>query len=247
MMPPRQTAAVLLIGNEILSGRTHDKNLPYIAEKLTAHGVDLREARVVADDTHAIIAAVNACRTSFATVITTGGIGPTHDDITAEAVARAFGCRLIRDPEAVRRLERHYAPGDLNDARLKMADVPEGASLIDNPVSAAPGFRLGNVFVLAGVPRIMQAMLDHVLPQLQGGPPMLSVTVTSPLPEGTIAADLTAVQGEFPDVAIGSYPFFRNGQIGVSLVARHTDPLRLEAVEGKLKDMIADLARRHAI
>jgi molybdenum cofactor synthesis domain-containing protein len=235
------TAALLLIGNEILSGRTHDKNLPYIAEKLNAHGVRLREVRVIPDQRDVIIATLNACRKTYDYVLTTGGIGPTHDDITAACVAEAFGVALLRDPEAVARLERHYNPGDLNAARLKMADVPQGATLIDNPVSAAPGFRVDNVFVMAGVPRIMQAMLDCVLPQLAGGAPVLSRTVSCLLPEGEIAAALTAVQNQFSDVEIGSYPYFQNGAFGVSLVARTPDAARLEAVATALETMIATL------
>ena len=241
--PPRPapTAAVLLIGNEILSGRTHDKNLPYIAEKLNAHGVRLREARVIPDQREVIIATINACRGAYDYVLTTGGIGPTHDDITATCIAEAFGRRLVRDPEAVARLERHYQHGDLNEARLKMAEVPEGASLIDNPVSAAPGFRIENVFVMAGVPRIMQAMLDFVLPQLAGGDPVLSRTVSCLLPEGEIAAALTDVQQQFSDVEIGSYPYFQNGAFGVSLVARSPDAARLETVAAAITAMIAAL------
>jgi molybdenum cofactor synthesis domain-containing protein len=235
------TACVLLIGNEILSGRTHDKNLPYIAEKLNAHGIRLREARVVPDQRDVIIATVNACRTAFDYVLTTGGIGPTHDDITAGCIAEAFGVPLLRDPEAVARLERHYQPGELNEARLKMAEVPEGATLIDNPVSAAPGFRIGNVFVMAGVPRIMQAMLDCVLPQLAGGTPVQSRTVSCLLSEGQIAAALTAVQAQFTDIEIGSYPYFRNGAFGVSLVARGIDTLRIDAAAAALEAMIARL------
>jgi molybdenum cofactor synthesis domain-containing protein len=240
------TAAILLIGNEILSGRTHDKNLPYIAEKLTAHGVRVREARVIADQPAAIVAAVNACRATYDYVLTTGGIGPTHDDITSLCIAEAFGSPLHADPEAVARLTAHYGAENLNSARLKMAEVPAGASLIDNPVSAAPGFRIGNVFVMAGVPRIMQAMLDHVLRQIQGGPPVLSATVSCLLGEGTIAAALTAVQNRFADVEIGSYPYFQNGRFGVSLVARTVDAERLAATVIALETMIAELEAQHS-
>jgi len=235
------TAAVLLIGNEILSGRTHDKNLPYIAEKLNAHGVRLREARVIPDQRDVIVATVNACRATYDYVLTTGGIGPTHDDITAGCIAEAFGCRLVRHPEAVARLERHYLPGDLNAARLKMAEVPEGATLIDNPVSAAPGFRIENVFVMAGVPRIMQAMLDFVLPQLAGGAPVLSRTVSCLLREGEIAAALTALQQQFSDIEIGSYPYFRDGAFGVSLVARSIDAARVDSAAAAIERMIAGI------
>ncbi len=162
------TAAVIVIGNEILSGRTHDANLPYLARSLNTVGIRVMEARVIADDEGAIVSAVNACRAAYDHVFTTGGIGPTHDDITSAAVARAFNVALVRDPQAVSLLTHHYAAADLNEARLKMAEVPEGASLIDNPVSAAPGFRIDNVWVLPGVPRILQAMVDGLTAGLQG-------------------------------------------------------------------------------
>ncbi len=238
---PAPTAAVLIIGNEILSGRTKDANLPHIAEALGNLGIRLREARVVADVEEEIVAAVNALRARYSYVFTTGGIGPTHDDITSASVARAFGVALERNPEAVARLERHYAPGQLNEARLRMAEVPAGASLIDNPISQAPGFQIGNVFVMAGVPNIMQAMLDGVLPRLRGGPPLHARTVACGLGEGSIADELGALQARYPDLEIGSYPYFRAGYFGVSLVLRGTDESRVEAATEELAGTIRRL------
>ncbi|HSK39399.1 MAG TPA: competence/damage-inducible protein A, partial [Arenibaculum sp.] len=189
------TAAVIVIGNEILSGRTQDANLGYMARRLTELGIRLREARVIADDPDEIVAAVNALRSRYDHVFTTGGIGPTHDDITSGCVAKAFGVELERNAEAVRRLEAHYGdPSMLNAARLRMAEIPVGATLIDNPVSAAPGFRIGNVHVLAGVPSIMRAMFDGIAPGLRGGPPIHARTVSCALAEGTLAEGLGALQ-----------------------------------------------------
>ena len=235
------TACVLIIGNEILSGRTKDANLPYLAEGLNAIGVRLMEARVIPDVPQTIIDTVNAVRPKFDYVFTTGGIGPTHDDITAECIAAAFGVPLIRHPEALARLERHYPPGGLNEARLRMANTPEGAILIDNPVSTAPGFQIGNVLVLAGVPAIMRAMFEGVKHRLVGGKPMLSRTVTSNLPEGTMAADMTALQARYPDVEIGSYPFFRMGRSGTSIVLRSTDVARLASATEEMKAIMVAL------
>ena len=236
------TAAVLIIGNEILSGRTKDANLPHIAEKLGGIGIRLREARVVPDVEEEIIAALDALRARYSYVFTTGGIGPTHDDITSACVAKAFGVALERNPEAVARLERHYGdPSKLNEARLRMANIPAGATLVDNPISAAPGFQIGNVFVMAGVPNIMQAMLDGVLPRLQGGPALHARTVACELAEGRIAEDLGALQDRYPDLEIGSYPYFRNGFFGVSLVLRGTDEPRLEAATEELAGIVRRL------
>ena len=224
MSPPQTvTAALLIIGNEILSGRTRDANLPYIAEKLGVRGIRLAEARVVADNEAEIVAAVNALRARYDYLFTTGGIGPTHDDITAQCVAVAFGVAIERNAEAVALLESHYPPGQLNEARLRMATIPVGATLIDNPVSRAPGFRLGNVLVMAGVPKIMQAMLDGVLPALTGGAPVRSRSVAAALAEGTLAGPLSEIQARHPDIDIGSYPYFRAGAFGVSIVLRGTD------------------------
>jgi molybdenum cofactor synthesis domain-containing protein len=236
--PPTVTACVLIIGNEILSGRTQDANLPYLAKALNAVGVRVMEARVIRDEEAAIVETVNACRAAYDYVFTTGGIGPTHDDITSACVARAFGVELIRHPRAADLLTRHYAVSQLNPARLKMADVPEGAELIDNPVSAAPGFCIGNVFVLPGVPRILQAMVDGLAPTLQGGAPVLSRTVSAFTTESGIAQPLAVVQDRHPQVEIGSYPFVRSGRFGASLVARATDPAALEAA---VADVVAML------
>ncbi|MDJ0971238.1 MAG: molybdopterin-binding protein [Kiloniellales bacterium] len=235
------TAAVLIIGNEILSGRTKDANLPYLGERLGELGIRLAEARVVADLKDEIVAAVNVLRQRYTYVFTTGGIGPTHDDITAECVAAAFGRPLIRNPEALALLQAHYAPGDLNEARLRMANTPEGATLIENPISHAPGFRMENVHVLAGVPAIMRAMFDSLAPGLTGGPPLRSRTVTSKLPEGALAAGLGALQVRYPEVDIGSYPSFRDGRPSVAVVLRATDESRLAAAADEVGDLIRGL------
>ena len=231
---PAKTAAVLVIGDEILSGRTREANLPYLAERLGARGVPVVEARVVRDDAAAIMDAVNALRSRYAYVFTSGGIGPTHDDITSRCVAQAFGLPMERNAEAVRRLAAHYDPGQLNEARLTMADMPLGASLIDNPVSAAPGFRIENVYVLAGVPMVFQAMVDAIVGGLTGGPPLLSRTIVCRLGEGAIAADLGAIQGRYPAVSIGSYPYLRQGLVGVSLVVRGTDDAAIGGAVGEI-------------
>lgn len=236
------TAALLIIGNEILSGRTKDANASFLAERLTARGIRLKEIRVVPDEPEEIVAAVNTLRGKYDYLFTTGGIGPTHDDITADCVAEAFGVPLREHPEAVRRLQAHYAnPGMLNAARMRMTRVPEGGTLIDNPVSIAPGFRIGNVFVMAGVPKIMQAMFEGIAHTLTGGAPMLSLTVTSDLPEGTIAAALGVAQERFAAIEIGSYPFFRGGALGVSVVLRGTDAGALEAAALLVEELIRDL------
>lgn len=236
------TAALLIIGNEILSGRTQDANLNFIAKYLAGIGVRFREARVVPDVEGEIVTAVNALRAKYTYLFTTGGIGPTHDDITAECVAKAFGVPLVRHPEAVRRLERHYAGTDmLNEARLRMANTPEGASLIDNPVSAAPGFQIGNVFVMAGVPMIMQAMLAGLGDRLVGGPKVLVRTVASGVPEGTMADPLRGIAADYPGVDIGSYPAFRQGKISTSLVLRATDPAALDGATGAVLAMLRGL------
>jgi len=236
------TAAVLIVGNEILSGRTKDANLPHIAERLGEIGIRVREARVVADVPEAIVAAVNELRARYTYVFTTGGIGPTHDDITSECVAAAFGVALERNPEAVARLERHYGdPAHLNEARLRMANVPAGGILVDNPISAAPGYQIGNVFVLAGVPNIMQAMLDGILPRLKGGAPIHARTVSCELAEGKLAADLGALQERYPELEIGSYPYFRRGDFGVSLVLRGTDDGLLDRAAEELAGIVRRL------
>lgn len=235
------TAAVLIIGNEILTGRTQDANLKEIALRLLPAGIKLAEARVVVDDASAIIAAVNALRTTYDYVFTTGGIGPTHDDITAEAVAVAFGLPLIEHVEARARLLQYYGPDKLTAARLRMARTPEGAELINNPVSAAPGFRIGNVIVMAGIPAIMCAMMDETLASLQGGSAYLSRTISGMVPESMIADELRQLAEKYANCDIGSYPWFRLGAYGLSLVVRGTDASRLAAAA---TDLLA-LMRRH--
>ena len=231
-----ETACVIVIGNEILSGKTQDRNGPYLAARLGALGVRVAEIRVIADVESSIVRAVNETRASHDYVVTTGGIGPTHDDITSASIAKAFGVRHVRNPQAEARLRRHYArPEDLNAQRLRMAEMPEGAELIDNPVSVAPGFRIGNVIVLAGVPRIMQAMFEGFRHRLRGGAPMLSRTVVAQVPEGKMAAGLGAAQAAHPGVEIGSYPFFRDGKLGASLVVRGTDVAGVAAATEAVK------------
>jgi molybdenum cofactor synthesis domain-containing protein len=238
---PTVTAAIIVIGNEILSGRTKDANLIYLAERLNEIGIRLMEGRIVADLEEAIAQAVNDCRVKYDYVFTTGGIGPTHDDITAGSIARAFGLPLKPHPDAVARLERHYAQGQLNEARMRMALTPEGASLIDNPISAAPGFRIGNVLVFAGVPAIMQAMFEGIKHTLVGGAPLRSRTFRTNLPEGVLAADLGALQTRYPDVEIGSYPSFARRESGVRIVLRSTDAARLDAASAEFVALVSAL------
>ena len=240
-MAKEVTAALLVIGNEILSGRTQDVNVQYIATGLNEVGVRLKEVRVVADDEAAIIGALNALRAQYAYVFTTGGIGPTHDDITAECVARAFSVPLLRDPRAVEQLLKQIRPENLNEARLRMANIPQGADLIDNPVSHAPGFHIGNVYVMAGVPRIMQAMFDGVKPTLKGGAPVLAASVIIHAPEGAVAASLREIQDKAPDTEIGSYPFARDGRFGTVIVTRGTDRARVLAVSAEVVAMAQSL------
>ena len=240
---PMPTAAVLVIGNEILSGRTNDANLHYLARRLTEIGVRLAEARVVEDDATAIATALNALRRAHTYVFTTGGIGPTHDDITAESVAKALRLPLITDKRALALLKAHYERRGttLNAARKRMARMPKGSTLVENPVSSAPGFRIKNVFVMAGVPLIMQAMFESVAGTLQGGPPLLSRTVRVSLPEGDFAAALGKLQKRFADVSIGSYPMFLRRDPGVRIVLRSQNPARLAAAVEGLFALMADL------
>jgi molybdenum cofactor synthesis domain-containing protein len=235
------TAAILLIGNEILSGRTKDANLNYLATELTAIGVRLMEARVVPDAPEAIVKAVNELRAAYDHVFTTGGIGPTHDDITSGCVAKAFGLPLVKDPRAVRLLTNHYGEANLTEARLRMAHVPEGATLIDNPVSTAPGFQIGNVFVLAGVPAICRAMFDGLKGRLKTGDKVLSVTVSGYVGEGVIAKGLGALQDRHRQLEVGSYPFFRQGRFGASFVLRGTDEAALKNAAEELRILIRTL------
>ncbi|MBL8707691.1 MAG: competence/damage-inducible protein A [Rhodospirillaceae bacterium] len=235
------TAAVIVIGNEILSGRTKDINLNYLASGLTAIGIRLMEGRFIPDIEDTIVATVNELRARHDYVFTTGGIGPTHDDITAASVAKAFGLKLIKHDRAAKLLLDHYGAENLTEARLRMAHTPEGATLIDNPVSVAPGFRIGNVFVLAGVPRICQAMFDGLKGTLQGGDPVLSRTVSGYVGEGTIAGDLGKLQERYPTLEIGSYPFFRSGKFGASFVIRGTEKDRIDAAAAELHAIIRNL------
>ncbi|MFM7622709.1 MAG: competence/damage-inducible protein A [Alphaproteobacteria bacterium] len=222
-----KTAVVLLIGDELLSGRTTDKNLPVIAQKLGEKGIAVIEARVLPDRADVIVDTLRAWSPRVDYVLTTGGIGPTHDDITAACVAQAVDRPFVRHPDAEAALRTYYKPEDINEARLSMADMPQGASLIPNPVTGAPGFFINNIFVMAGVPSIMVAMLDFVVDFLTPGAVMHSQTLTTTLMEGDMAHVLSAVQDQYPDVKIGSYPHFQGKTRGVSLVLRTTDLHRL--------------------
>jgi molybdenum cofactor synthesis domain-containing protein len=235
------TAALIVIGDEILSGRTHDKNLPYLGRRLNELGVRLSEAHVVGDRKDAIVAAVNEMRARHQYVFTTGGIGPTHDDITAECIAEAVGRKLVEHPEARAILDARYGPQGLTAARLRMARTPEGASLIENPVSKVPGFRIGNVYVLAGIPEVMQAMFESLAHEIVGGAPLKTATIVVELPEGELAGPLGELQARFPDVEIGSYPFFGQHRYGASLILRATDAARLKAARDELLPLIREL------
>jgi molybdenum cofactor synthesis domain-containing protein len=239
--PSIVTACVLIIGNEILSGRTQDANLSFLAQGLNEVGIRLREARVIPDDHGVIVSTISEVRGSFDYVFTTGGIGPTHDDITAQCVADAFAVPLIVHPEAKRLLETHYPPGQLNEARLRMAMVPEGAVLLPNPISRVPGFQIGNVFVLPGVPSIMQGIFEQLKYRLVGGEKLLSRSISCHLGEGTLARELGALQERYSDVEIGSYPYFRRGDFGVTLVLRGADRERLAAATDELRTLIRSL------
>ena len=217
------TACLIIIGNEILSGRTVDANLPHIAKALGEIGVRLAEARVVPDIEGEIVDAVNICRAKHDYVFTTGGIGPTHDDITAACIAKAFGRPFGRNPEAEALLLAFYPPEKVNEARMSMADMPDGVTLIENPVSIAPGFRIENVFVLAGVPKIMQAMLENIIPTLEGGDKLQSRSITVFLPEGELAEPLGELQDRYGNLEVGSYPFFGSQGPGSTIVFRGTD------------------------
>jgi len=239
MAAPTVTAALLVIGDEILSGRTKDKNIGYIAEYLTQLGIDLREVRVVPDVESEIVDAVNALRARYTYVFTTGGIGPTHDDITADSVAKAFGVAIDHDPRAVAMLQQRYSPEELNEARLRMARIPEGAELIENPISHAPGFRIGNVIVLAGVPAIMQAMLDNVAPTLFTGARMIVETIEAHgLPEGIYAPGLADIAKGHLSVSIGSYPSFTSGGFRNHIVVRGKDADAVAAAVAEVRRLL---------
>lgn len=228
-------ASLLIIGDEILSGRTQDKNLGYLAKWLNEAGIQLAEVRVVPDIEQEIIDAVNALRAKHDYVFTTGGIGPTHDDITSESIAKAFARKHMIHPEAFRRLEVHYAEGDFTKARQRMAHTPEGAELVDNPVSIAPGFQVENVFVLAGVPKIMQAMLEQLRPRLKGGKTILSETLAIHAPESEMAEVLQNIEAAHDGLSVGSYPFFRDGAVGTEIVVRSADACRIKSAMSDLK------------
>jgi molybdenum cofactor synthesis domain-containing protein len=236
------TAAVLVIGDEILSGRTKDRNIGYIAEYLANIGVDLREARVVPDIEEEIVAALNALRARYDYVFTTGGIGPTHDDITADAVAKAFGVEAIEDPRALALMRTRYKSDDLNAARRRMARMPVGAELVENPVSPPPGFRIGNVIVMAGVPAVMQAMLDSAAKTLTTGVRMVVETIDAgAIPEGRYAEGLGAIARDHPETMIGSYPSFRDGTFHNQIVVRSRDPAKAGAARAVVEAMLAEI------
>jgi molybdenum cofactor synthesis domain-containing protein len=239
---PNPTACLLVIGNEVLSGRTQDANIKFLATRLGEIGMPLREVRVIPDVPETIIGTVNEVRARFDHVFTTGGIGPTHDDITSECISAAFGVPWEKHPEAWARMAAHYKPGEFNAARQRMATMPRGATLIENAVSIAPGFTIGNVHVMAGVPRIMQSMFNALAPHLPGGQPVISRAVhATGLLEGRIAEPLGAVQQRYPDVDVGSYPYYRETGNGVAIVAKGTDPAEAEAVIGEVTAMIIAL------
>ncbi|MEM7438582.1 MAG: molybdopterin-binding protein [Pseudomonadota bacterium] len=233
----RPTAAMIVIGDEILSGRTRDANMHHLAGVLTEAGIDLRQVRVVADVEVEIAAAVNALRSVYDHVFTSGGIGPTHDDITPDSVGMAFGVPVDIREDAMDALAKNYPNGreDLNAARLRMARVPEGSRLIDNPVSGAPGFSIENVHVMAGVPRIFNAMVAGLVPTLQGGDPLVSANVRVDLPEGEVAGPLGQIAGAYPDLSMGSYPFVTPSGFGANLVVRGSDGARVEAAAQELR------------
>jgi len=234
-------AAVLIIGNEILSGGTQDINTSYIARKLAGIGVPLREVRIVPDVEEEIISSVNALRARYTYVFTTGGIGPTHDDITSASIAKAFGVSLIKHPEALSRLAAFYTGGNLNAARVRMAYVPDGAELIDNPVSVAPGFKIENVYVLAGVPMVMQAMMDAITSSLRRGPAILNATVKCKVPESLIAEGLSSIAEKHTQLDIGSYPSFFPDGVGLSLIVRGTDEEEIKVAVREIRELVSPL------
>ncbi len=242
------TAAMLAIGDELLSGRTKDKNIGHLADVLTLAAIDLKEVRIVADDEAAIVAALNGLRGQYDYVFTSGGIGPTHDDITADAVSRAFGVECIHDPEAMKLLAAMYERRgmEFTEARRRMARMPNGSRHIPNAVSTAPGFIIGNVHVMAGVPQVFQAMVNAILPELRTGTAVLSRSVLSPFGEGDIGGPLTLVQKEHPQTSIGSYPKFDGKSFSTDIVIRARDEGALAAAEAAVAAMIADIAAAKA-
>ncbi len=236
------TACLVVIGNEVLSGRTQDANIKHIATRLGELGIPLREARIIPDDAAMIVATINEVRARYGHVFTTGGIGPTHDDITGECVAAAFGVPWEPHPEAWNRMERAYKPGEFNAARQRMATMPRGAVLIDNPISTAPGFTIGNVHVMAGVPVIMRAMFENIAPLLKGGPPIRSEAVhVARLGEGVLAQGFGEIQARYPELELGSYPFYRASGNGVAVVAKGTNAARLTDAINEVSRLIVEL------
>ncbi len=236
-----KTAGVIIIGNEILSGRTQDLNISYIGKNLEKLGIVLAEVIVIPDVEETIIDKVRAYSEKYDYVFTSGGIGPTHDDITTASIAKAFDVKLLRNSDAVACMERHYEPSTLSEARLKMADIPEGAALIENLVSGAPGIHINNVFVLAGVPKILQAMFDSLIDRLIGGPPILTASVCTNLTESKLAEGMTEIQNEYEEVGIGSYPYFKRGKLGVNIVLRSVDKALLLKQTNLIEALINEL------
>jgi molybdenum cofactor synthesis domain-containing protein len=246
-MPPSiVTAALLVIGDEILSGRTKDKNIGAIADTCTAIGIDLKEVRVVPDEEPEIVAALNAVRAKYDYVFTTGGIGPTHDDITADCVAKAFGVALDVHPEAVAVLKERLAKtgGEMNEARLRMARIPRGAALVANKISGAPGFWIGNVITMAGIPSVMQAMLDEVLPKLKTGAKLQSETIKADAKEGDVGTELGAIATAHPETIIGSYPFIDERGPNTNIVVRARDADKLAAAKAAVERMLVEVKAR---
>ena len=244
--PEIVTAAVLVIGDEILSGRTKDKNIGTIAEMCTAVGIDLKEVRVVADDEPAIVEAIEVLRSRYTYVFTTGGIGPTHDDITADCVAKAFAVPLDVHPDAVAILKERLAKtgGELNEARLRMARIPRGAALVANKISGAPGFWIGNVITMAGIPAVMQSMMEEVLPKLKTGVKLLSESVRADAKEGDVGTELGVIAKAHPETIIGSYPFFDERGPNTNIVVRARDPQKLAAAKAAVERMLTEIRAR---
>ena len=234
-------ASLIIIGNEILSGRTQDKNLSYLATWLNEIGIQLSEVRVIRDEEAEIIDTVNLLRKKYDYVFTTGGIGPTHDDITSESIAKAFNVGLETNPKALAILKEYYKDSELTEARLKMTKIPKGAELVENPVSKAPGFKIENVFVMAGIPKIMQGMLEGAKIHLSGGKPVISESIDVFMPESFIAEELSNLQDKFKDVEIGSYPFVKDSKYGTSLVMRSSDETKLSGCKAEMELMISKL------
>jgi len=234
-------ASLIIIGNEILSGRTQDKNLSYLATWLNEIGIQLSEVRVIRDEEDEIIDTVNLLRKKYNYVFTTGGIGPTHDDITSESIAKAFKVDLETNPQALAILKEYYKDSELTEARLKMTKIPKGAELVENPVSKAPGFKIENVFVMAGIPKIMQGMLEGAKTHLSGGRPVRSKSIDVFMAESFIAEELSNMQDKFKDVEIGSYPFVKDGKYGTSLVMRSSDKAKLSDCRSQMELMISKL------